>query len=136
MVSTEKKKLSWEITLEREEILKRLIDRICTLPSQENNLVGAGAIRAELWRFLERADSADHATRTVDALMEPQEGKAPWRPTGLQVRDMLNGTPTLPPPAMKPADPNCRACHGYGVVYVTRGGIDYAGDCECRKVPA
>jgi len=92
-------------------ILRKLIDRLCTPPSADPTLFGEGvgqAVREEFARALQRCASEDHATRTVDRIIEC----ARWRPSAAELLDAITQTPVNREPTR--AKGGCSQCAGSG----------------------
>jgi len=123
---------------------EQIVTRLCLMPSKDlGGLVEFAQIRDELYRAVSEASSEDHAQRSIDALLNTEEGQRRWRPTPDEIRAIIAETPKNPPPKRYPANPNCEQCDGTGVVFLPQSiyspatGLWYDGtkDCPCRTSP-
>jgi hypothetical protein len=83
----------------------------------------------EILTILERAESEDHAKRTVDALLAALDDFPTPREVSMLLDDCKSPTDALQPP-----DPDCGECHGVGWIPETRGGYEGVRSCQCREV--
>lgn len=122
----------------RKETVKKLVDRLCTLPSSnvvmfDSDAQAKIAIRAEMGRSIERyCGSDEHATRVVENLMVGR-----FRPTPGEIRDA-----SLATPANEPQPEYCSICEGQPWITVQKrakdpSGVVYMADgaerCRCAR---